>query len=424
MSMDSTIINEFKDKNIAKVKEHFFEYLGEDSVWFGKVLYDVKERWMNKGSMVTDLIIRQSEPIMLSVVKSNILYSFPTGEPEFRPNSTAITDVVSKFHKKENEKIGWEGLIVDFSFSVKGLGVFRINFSNDNNGARLAIRILSYNLPDFNFVGYPPFFMTVIESMVHKVNVLQPSSENPGEMEMCEAAEIADGGLILHVGPTGSGKTTAIAAEFGYLAERTAVQMLTYENPIEYRYISTAAIVSQFEIGKDVRKTEDYNEFESASRHLLRNNPSAVLIGEARTHSEMRTVLDIASRGHLVFGTMHASNVLEALNTLSGAVKDDRHLLSSIKAIIAHKLVRNSDGQVFGLHEILIIDPIIQNHLLKGDVQAIKNLMYLESSSAVQKQTFLDALIELEGKGKLKFNERRRIEDNNRGTFIGKTDKK
>lgn len=437
------VMNQFTGDSADQAKSRFMQHLGETSQWFGEMLYDIKERWIDNGAKITDILVRENVATYLAIVKVHVRYQMkPIEKAEslrptpnnWTPSHSDIIAVVEKFHQlTPEEKAGrkdgeYEGLSIDFSFSVDGLGIFRVNFSQEVNGCSLSIRILSYELPGFDLVGYPDFYVSFIKNMVSKVSISAPAPvrEAAGskvEMVTIPVGDIGGGGLVLHVGPTGSGKTTAIAAEMNYLAESTTGGIITYENPIEYRYIATKAPVRQYEIGKDIKKDSERTEFQNITRHLLRNNPAVVMIGEARTHEEMKTVLDIASRGHLVFATIHASNVLEAISTLFVAVGEDRHLLANtIKAVVAHKLIRNEAGKIGALHEILIIEQTIKGYLaqesMKAAIDGIKRSVYQEDSLSSSKQTFAKALADQARKGFITPAMQKQIMESNYGLFI------
>lgn len=425
----ATISKEFKEIDFDSTKRKFYGYLGKGNEWFADMLYDVKTRYNSnpKASPVTDILVRQGQPIYLTVVKPNIIYSPPRqedGSKKRNPTDSDIREIVQKFYNKEENR-EWRGLLCAFSFSVDGLGIYRVNFSSGINGSVLSIRILSYDLPSFGYVSYPQFFQDYIKSFVGQANVSVPGPKRSKDGEEDElinmsTQEVTETGLILHVGPTGSGKTTAIASEFGFLAESTSVTMVTFENPIEYRYILTKAPVEQYEIGVDVTSGDGRSEFENVMRLFLRSSASVALIGEARNRDEIKILIDIASRGHLVFSTIHATNVYDALSSLVSHLDKETYMLAgALKAIVAHKLIRNKRGEVFGLHEILIINPTLRNFIAKGDLQSIKRIIYQESQGLL-KQTFEESLINLERDGKISTVEKMNILENNMAIFSDK----
>ncbi|MDD4969838.1 MAG: ATPase, T2SS/T4P/T4SS family [Paludibacter sp.] len=416
-------ITNFDEDDHKATEQKFFIALGADNAWFGEMLYDIKHRWNDNGLNITDILVRQEQQIYLGSIKTHIPYSPPTKRKHITDRE--IKNIVSCF-VDTGDDFDLQGKVINFSISIAGVGSFRINFSNDNEGACLAIRIHPHTIPQIGQIGYPQFFVKYIKSFVNETSLKIPSpkrmNENDGdavEMINYKTAEIHGGGLILHIGPTGSGKTTAIAAEFGLLAESTTGRMLTYENPVEYRYPDTKAPVSQFELGINLKAPTGRSDFEEIPGHLLRNYPAAVLIGEARNHEEMKIVLDVASRGHLVFSTIHAINFAEAISNLLVAVGNDRSLLSALKAVVAHKLIRNSEGKIYPLLEIVIISGTLRKYLLDGDLDNLFRVIYQDGGDGLDKCTFMESLKELQRNEKILPADRLRILDSNIGLFHG-----
>lgn len=424
--MAREIITNFDEEDFEATTKKFYVYLKPENAWFGEMLYDIKQRWNDNGLNITDILVRQGQQIYLGSIKTHIPYSPPTKRDH--PRDDDIKSIVRAFTQSPLEtNFELVGQVINFSISIAGLGSFRINFSNDSEGACLAIRIHPHTIPQIGSVGYPEFFKKYISSFVIETNLEIPSPKRinekedaPVEMIKYKTGEIQDGGLVLHIGPTGSGKTTAIASEFGFLAESTTGRMLTYENPVEYRFNDTKAPVSQFELGDNIKSLDGKNHFTEIPGHLLRNYPAAVLIGEARDHTEMKIVLDIASRGHLVFSTIHAINFAEAVSNLSVAVGQDKNLLSSLKAVVAHKLIRNSEGKIFPLLEIVIINKTLRKHLVDGEYDQLFRLVYqTERDTENEIQTFKDALGKLQSNEKIRPADRMRILESNIGLFWG-----
>jgi len=252
-------------------------------------------------------------------------------------------------------------------------------------------------VPDFDRVFYPPSFRKLLlegqrrpipfveeykrtfQKLVgtQKIKRVEVLSEGIKETVL-ERKVVRTGGLILHVGPTGSGKTTTIASEIGYLAKETTGTIITYENPIEYRYVGFPAPIRQYEIGYHLK-----DDPAVIVKHLLRVNPSVVLYGEARTLQEMRVVLDVANRGHLVFSTIHANNVKEALGVLLSACGDETHLLANgLIMIVAHRLVLNRQGEIVPLFEVFSPDKVDRTALMEGELRKIYTRFYQEEAKS------------------------------------------
>jgi len=369
--MNRTIKNKFEGKTADETASEFAQYIGVDNAWFMKFVFALKEDWLNKGCSVSDILIREGKPIMVAPVKTYVPFVAKNFEITFTPTRTGINDIAKKFHHFSGEQK--EGVVAEFSFYVMGLGIFRVNYSFDSGGVGMSIRYLTFNLPELGNRKYPPFYENFIRKLVSTSSIKTPTG-------VVKTNTIRNGGLILHVGATGSGKTTSIASEVGHFAENITGAIVTYENPIEYRYTAMKAPVRQYEIGIDIKKTDELTEFESIKRHLLRNNPSVVVIGEARDKNEIKEMLDASARGHLVFGTIHASNVMEALTLLMSITADEPYLLASVlQAIVAHRLTTNKEGELIPIYEILIPDTIIRTHLSAGNLKEIGSIFIKEN---------------------------------------------
>ena len=399
---------EFSGDTESEARKKFEDWLGDESQWFSDLLYAIKEEWIDQGGIITDILVREGMPVYVATVKAYV--PFVTKSITKLPNKKSIYTIMQKFVMQTIAEL--EGKVADFSFYVMGLGIFRCNFSEDSTRTALSIRYLNFILPTFEDIGYPDFYTEFIKNTVIENTIKTPKG-------LFRVAAVNTGGLILHIGATGSGKTTSIAAEIGYIAEKTSGTIITYENPIEYRFIATKAPVRQFEIDRDIEsKKENEPVFDNIKRHLLRNNPSVVMIGEARDNYEIKSMLDFSSRGHLVFGTIHASNVKEALTTLMAVSKDEPYLLAnSLQAIIAHKLVTGSDGSIVPLFEIMIPDVTVRNKIAESNLKHLENVFYKEKQLP-NSMTFSTCLEKMVKEKRLTPNDARDIKKSNFGLFF------
>jgi len=359
------IQSKFAKTTAEETASEFAVYLGEENIWFMKFIFALKEEWINKGYKISDILIREDKVVQVAPLKTYVPFisaEFPRGVV---PKRTQINEIAKKFIRIQSEDDLKAGSMHEFSFFILGLGIFRVSYSHDDSGVGMSIRYLTFNIPEMEQMRYPKFYRDFIENMLGKNTVSTPRG-------IVDVGSIKNGGLILHVGPTGSGKTTGIASEVGFFAERITGAIATYENPIEYRYTATKAPIRQYEIGVDIKKTDSLTEFGSIKRHLLRNNPSLVVIGEARDREEIREMIDTAARGHLVLSTIHASSSLEALSLLMGITKDEPELLAnSLHAIVAHKLLTNQKGEIVPVYDIIIPDVVFRSHISKGDTKEV-----------------------------------------------------
>ncbi|MCL4432137.1 MAG: Flp pilus assembly complex ATPase component TadA [Epsilonproteobacteria bacterium] len=382
----------FKGINAVDTKKIFMESLTPNQQWYGKLLYGIREGWIKNGCNITEILIQEMQPISIAVLKAYLPCPVRFDDDEFLPTKGQILGVVERFTEISPGNNG-EALIgnsIDFAFQVFGLGIFRNNFSFSNNGCTLSIRYLPHEVPKLEDVGYPDIYRNYLKNIIEKVAIKSPppvgeyyiqcgEGVNPIDVQKPVITTIntqvprSGGGLILHIGPTGSGKTTAMAAEVGHIADQTAALILTYEDPIEFSFVGTTSPVSSFELGRDIKENEDFTLPEMVRRHSLRKNPAVIMFGEMRTSEQMRMVVDMANSGHWVLASMHGQSVLEAVGVLASIYKDEPYVLAnSLKAAVAHRLATNQQGNVIPLFEIFIPDDVRTTALAKGNLDEIK----------------------------------------------------
>lgn len=415
----------FKEPTAEKTKIAFFNFLEEKNAWFAELLYGIRHGYLRNNCAITEILIREGMRIRVSTLKSYVMCQVRTKNESgtielFFPTGEQMLGVVDKFVEystKNKSKIDpLSGESIDFAFQVYGLGVFRVNFSQGNDGVSMSARYLPYDIPTLESVGYPTLYADFIKDIIQKGWSKTPpvvgddfwiSVNNADQAPMFDQPKIdllqinvprAGGGLVIHFGPTSSGKTTCMAAEIGYISENSSGLILTYENPIEFVHNSTESPVESFELGRDIKENEDYTLTEMVQRHALRKNPSVIMFGEMRNPAEMRMVVDFANRGHWVFASMHANSVIEGIDTLAALFKDEPYVLgNALKAAVAHRLAPTPSGAIVPLYEIFIPDEIRSAKLASGDLVEIKRAF----SERIGKQTFtfddsLELLIEKE----------------------------
>jgi twitching motility protein PilT len=242
-----------------------------------------------------------------------------------------IYDIMSDKQRKDYE----EFLETDFSFEIPGLARFRVNAFNHNRGAGGVFRTIPSKILSLEDLGAPKI------------------SEYPR-------------GLVLVTGPTGSGKSTTLAAMVDYKNESEYGHILTVEDPIEFVHGSKKCLVNQREVHRD---TLGFNE---ALRSALREDPDTILVGEMRDLETIRLALSAAETGHLVFGTLHTSSAAKTIDRIvdvfPAAEKSMvRSMLSeSLKAVISQTLLKRIGGGRIAAHEIMLGTPAIRN-LIRED---------------------------------------------------------
>lgn len=259
----------------------------------------------------------------------------------------------------------------EYAFAIQGHGRYRVSATESVEGIGLSIRKLPFFIPSLDKVD-PLNFLHGLSNILH-------SKETKG--------------LIIHTGRTGSGKSTTIASEVDTIARNNSGNILTFEAPIEYQYTKTKALVRQYEVGDHV---QTYIEGMTLA---LRNDVSVIVIGEVRTHEEIRTMVDIAMRGHVVFATLHTSSALDTLRFLDSVATAEhkeswRQLLAhSLKAIVSQKLMWRKDHGFIFIPEILIPNTVLRQKIEQGDFKGIKELFQTSAQTAEHGSTTFETTI-------------------------------
>ena len=246
-----------------------------------------------------------------------------------------IYDIMSDKQRKDFE----EHLETDFSFEIPGLARFRVNAFNQNRGAGAVFRTIPSEVLTLEQLQAPALFQKLVE---------QPQ------------------GLVLVTGPTGSGKSTTLAAMLDHLNKNEYAHLLTIEDPIEFVHTSQKCLINQREVHRD---THGFNE---ALRSALREDPDYILVGELRDVETIRLALTAAETGHLVFGTLHTSSAAKTIDRIidvfpaaeKGMVRS--MLSESLRAVISQTLLKKVGGGRIAAHEIMVGTPAIRN-LIRED---------------------------------------------------------
>jgi len=248
-----------------------------------------------------------------------------------------VYDIMNDKQRKDYE----EFLECDFSFEIPGLARFRVNAFNQNRGAGAVFRTIPSEILSLEQLGAPKIFE--------------------------ELADIPRG-VVLVTGPTGSGKSTTLAAMVHHKNANEYGHILTVEDPIEFVHVTNKCLINQREVHRD---TLGFNE---ALRSALREDPDVILVGEMRDLETIRLALSAAETGHLVFGTLHTSSAAKTIDRVvdvfPAAEKDMiRAMLSeSLKAVISQTLLKKSGGGRVAAHEIMIGTPAIRNLIRENKI--------------------------------------------------------
>ncbi len=267
-----------------------------------------------------------------------------------------------------------ENLELDLSFGIKGLSRFRGNIFSQRGAVAGAFRTIPYEIRGFQELGLP----TIVE-------------------KLCEKPR----GLILVTGPTGSGKSTTLAAMIDKINRERSDHIITIEDPVEYLHPHKSCVVNQREIGSDTFS------FKNALKSILRQDPDVVLIGEMRDLETIEAALRIAETGHLTFATLHTNSTVETINRIidvfpSHQQSQVRTQLSFVlQGILCQALLPTRDGKGRCLTvEIMVPNAAIRNLIREDKVHQLYSMMQTGQSGHGM-QTFNQSLADLYLKGKL-----------------------
>jgi twitching motility protein PilT len=241
-----------------------------------------------------------------------------------------VYDIMNDRQRKEYE----ENLEVDFSFEVPNLARFRVNAFNQNRGPAAVFRTIPSKILSLDDLGCPDIFRDI-------ANLPR--------------------GLVLVTGPTGSGKSTTLAAMVDYINKNKHDHILTIEDPIEFVHQSQSCLINQREVHRDTLS------FSAALRSALREDPDVILVGEMRDLETIRLAMTAAETGHLVFGTLHTTSAPKTIDRIIDVFPGEekamvRSMLSeSLRAVISQTLVKKVGGGRVASPEIMMGVPAIRN---------------------------------------------------------------
>ncbi|MCL1825759.1 MAG: type IV pilus twitching motility protein PilT [Betaproteobacteria bacterium] len=282
---------------------------------------------------------------------------------EHREVHALAYDIMNDRQRKQYE----EALECDFAFSIPNLARFRVNAFNQERGAAAVFRTIPSKVLTLEALNCPKIFRDIVE---------QPR------------------GIVLVTGPTGSGKSTTLAAMIDHINENAYAHILTVEDPIEFVHVSKRCLINQREVFRDTLS------FNNALRSALREDPDVILVGELRDLETIRLALTAAETGHLVFGTLHTSSASKTVDRIvdvfPAAEKEMvRSMLSeSLRAVISQALIKTKDesGRI-AAHEIMIGTPAIRNLIRENKVAQMYSAIQTGQNHGMQ--TLDQCLIDL-----------------------------
>lgn len=278
--------------------------------------------------------------------------------------------------QRKNLEQNWE---LDCSYGVRGLARFRVNVYKDRGTYAACLRALSSKIPNFEKLGLP--------------DVVREMSEKPR-------------GLILVTGPTGSGKTTTLAAMIDLINRTRAEHILTVEDPIEFVYEPVKSLIHQRQLGEDTKS------FANALKAALREDPDIILVGEMRDLETISLAISAAETGHLVFGTLHTSSAAQTVDRIIDVFPSERQtqvrvqLSNSLVAVFSQTLVPRKTvkpgeyGRVMA-QEIMIVTPAISNLIREGKTSQVYSA--IQTGGKLSMQTLEKVLADLYKGGVITF---------------------
>jgi twitching motility protein PilT len=237
---------------------------------------------------------------------------------------------------------------VDFAFSYNEVARFRGNCFFQTGALAMSLRMIPLRLPTFEELGLPP--------------AVEQFAKLPQ-------------GLVLVTGPTGSGKSTSLAAIIDYVNTHRACHIITIEDPIEYVHVHKRSAVSQREVGSDT------HSFARAMRAALREDPDVILVGEMRDPETVQFALSIAETGHLVFATLHTNDAAQSLDRISDMFPAERQnqirtqLAACLAGVVSQRLLPRVDGGVVAAFEVLVPNHAIRALVRDGKTHQIRNVL-------------------------------------------------
>jgi twitching motility protein PilT len=307
-----------------------------------EMLNDLLKLAVDSGA--SDIVVKSNKPGYVRLAgKLKPVDMDPISCPEAQ---AWVDEHVPKVFKKKWEDDGQ----VDFAYAADGVGRFRVNAFHQRGLVSIVMRHIKSRVPSFEELGLTP---------------------DP----LLNLAKAKDG-ILLICGATGSGKSSTMAAMLNWINATMDKHIVTIEDPIEYTFQDDKSLFQQREIGLDVPS------FELAIKSVLRQNPDIILIGEMRDKETFETAISAAETGHLVFSTMHAATVAQALTRLfeffppEQIAQARRQIAGSIRGFICQKLIPTIEGNSrVPVNEVLNADTVVKNLILEGQNEKLQGIM-------------------------------------------------
>jgi twitching motility protein PilT len=246
---------------------------------------------------------------------------------------------------------------LDFSVGLANVGRFRVNVYHQRGQLAAALRVIPHEVRNLEQLGAPAAATTLLNRPY---------------------------GMVLVVGPTGSGKSTTLAAMIDRINETKPVHILTIEDPVEFLHSHKTAMVNQREVGADTLT------FEEGLRSALREDPDVVLLGEMRDLESIQIALSLAETGHLVFGTLHTNDAPQALDRMVDVFPAEKRdqiqvmLAGALQGVISQRLIPGVQGGRVAAYEVLMVNDAVRNLLREGKSRQLRNVIATGGSEGMQ----------------------------------------
>jgi len=267
-----------------------------------------------------------------------------------------LEDAFESITTPEQRDTFFKELELDFAYSVPGVARFRVSVMKQRGTISLAFRLVPIEILSIDDLGLP---------------------------QVCKELVLKPRGLILVTGPTGSGKSTTLAAMINHLNENDARNVITIEDPIEYLHRNQKCLIAQRDLGDDTRS------FDIALTHALRHDPDVIVVGEMRDLATISTAIRAAETGHLVMGTLHTTDAAQTVDRIIDIFPADHQqqirlqLSQIIEAVLCQTLLPRVNGGRIAAFEIMIANSAVRNLIREGKTYELPNVIRLSSKDGM-----------------------------------------
>jgi twitching motility protein PilT len=305
-----------------------------------------------KNSGASDLHLSPGTPPVNRIHGALVRISDKNLEPD------EIRQMVYAIMSEQQRSIFEENMEIDFAVSFSQEARFRVNAFTTRNGPAAVFRTIPSVVPTLDELQPPPILKKLAE---------------------------LERGIVLVTGPTGSGKSTTLAAMINHINANSGRHIITIEDPVEFYHTSKKSLVNHRELGSDTKS------FARALKSALREDPDVILVGEMRDHETISLALTAAETGHLVFGTIHSNSAAKTIDRIIDVFPaDDKEMVrammsNSLQAVITQTLLKRADGKGrVAAHEILIGTNAVRNLIREGQIAQIYSMIQVGIRSGMQ----------------------------------------